>query len=219
MKMQFILDYRSPYAYLANTQIMSMGVQITYEPVEIVSIMKRVNNQPSPMCPPKVQYAGLDAARWAKHYGVPYSPNGPLLDALRTGKVKSDLLSRAGIAAQRLGAFQQVNDALFSAIWTSSDELTSASDRLNFLTSHDSRRNCGTSRKPRKRRSCLLPMASEPSRKAYLACRLSSSMVKCSSAMIDWNSSRRSWVPQESGATEYLSRKALRHGDSRGLNK
>jgi 2-hydroxychromene-2-carboxylate isomerase len=137
MKMQFILDYRSPYAYLANTQIMSMGVQITYEPVEIVSIMKRVNNQPSPMCPPKVQYAGLDAARWAKHYGVPYSPNGPLLDALRTGKVKSDLLSRAGIAAQRLGAFQQVNDALFSAIWTSSDELTSASDRLNFLTSHD----------------------------------------------------------------------------------
>jgi 2-hydroxychromene-2-carboxylate isomerase len=137
MKMQFILDYRSPYAYLANTQIMSMGVQITYEPVEIVSIMKRVNNQPSPMCPPKVQYAGLDAARWAKHYGVPYSPNGPLLDALRTGKVKSDLLSRAGIAAQRLGAFQQVNDALFSAIWTSSDELTSASDRLKFLTSHD----------------------------------------------------------------------------------
>jgi 2-hydroxychromene-2-carboxylate isomerase len=52
MQIQFILDYRSPYAYLANTQIMSMGVQIKYEPVEIVSVMKRVNNQPSPMCPP-----------------------------------------------------------------------------------------------------------------------------------------------------------------------
>ena len=136
MKIQFILDYRSPYAYLANTQIMSMGVQITYEPVEIVSIMKRVNNQPSPMCPPKAQYAGLDAARWAKHYGVPYSPNRLLFEALQTGKVKSDLLSRAGIAAQRLGVFQQVNDALFGAIWTGSDELTSASDRLNFLTNH-----------------------------------------------------------------------------------
>jgi 2-hydroxychromene-2-carboxylate isomerase len=135
MQIQFILDYRSPYAYLANTQIMSMGVQIKYEPVEIVSVMKRVNNQPSPMCPPKAKYAGLDAARWAKHYGAPYSPNRPLLEALRTGQLKSDLLSRAAIAAQKLGAFQQVNDALFGAVWASSAELASAGDRLNFLTS------------------------------------------------------------------------------------
>jgi 2-hydroxychromene-2-carboxylate isomerase len=135
MQVQFILDYRSPYAYLANTQMMSMGVQIEYKPVEIVSVMKRVNNQPSPMCPPKAKYAGLDAARWAKRYGVPYSPNRPLLEALRTGQLKSDLLSRAGIAAQKLGAFHQVNDALFGAVWGCSAALTSAVDRLNFLTS------------------------------------------------------------------------------------
>jgi 2-hydroxychromene-2-carboxylate isomerase len=135
MQVQFILDYRSPYAYLANTQIMSMGVQIEYKPVEIVSVMKRVNNQPSPMCPPKAKYAGLDAARWANRYGVPYSPNRPLLEALRTGQLKSDLLSRAGIAAQKLGAFHQVNDALFGAVWGCSAALTSAVDRLNFLTS------------------------------------------------------------------------------------
>ena len=135
MQVQFILDYRSPYAYLANTQIMSMGVQIEHKPVEIVSVMKRVNNQPLPMCPPKAKYAGVDAARWAKHYGVPYSPNRPLLEALRTGQLKSDLLSRAGIAAQKLGAFQQVNDALFGAVWGCSAALTSAVDRLNFLTS------------------------------------------------------------------------------------
>jgi 2-hydroxychromene-2-carboxylate isomerase len=135
MQVQFILDYRSPYAYLANTQIMSMGVQIEHKPVEIVSVMKRVNNQPSPMCPPKAKYAGLDAARWAKRYGVPYSPNRPLLEALRTGQLKSDLLSRAGIAAQKLGAFQQVNDALFGAVWGCSAALTSAVDRLDFLTS------------------------------------------------------------------------------------
>ena len=135
MQVQFILDYRSPYAYLANTQIMSMGVQIEHKPVEIVSVMKRVNNQPSPMCPPKAKYAGVDAARWAKHYGVPYSPNRPLLEALRTGQLKSDLLSRAGIAAQKLGAFHQVNDALFGAVWGCSAALTSAVDRLNFLTS------------------------------------------------------------------------------------
>jgi len=135
MQVHFILDYRSPYAYLANTQITSLGVQVKYEPVEIVSVMKRVNNQPSPMCPPKAKYAGLDAMRWAKQYGVPYSPNRPLLDALRTGQVESDLLSRAGIAAQKLGIFQRVNDALFGAVWASSAELTSVEDRSHFLTS------------------------------------------------------------------------------------
>ena len=135
MQVDFILDYRSPYAYLANTQITSLGVQVNYEPVEIVSVMKRVNNQPSPMCPPKAKYAGLDAMRWAKLYGVPFSPNRPLLDALRTGQVESDLLSRAGIAAQKLGVFQQASDALFGAVWASSAELTSAEDRSHFLTS------------------------------------------------------------------------------------
>jgi 2-hydroxychromene-2-carboxylate isomerase len=114
---------------------MSLGVPIEYEPVEIVSVMKRVNNQPSPMCPPKAKYASLDAARWAKHLGVPFSPNRPFLDALRTGQFNGDLLSRAGIAAQKLGVFRQVNDALFGAVWASSVELTSADDRLNFLRS------------------------------------------------------------------------------------
>jgi len=80
MQVQFMLDYRSPYAYLASTQMRSMGALIKYEPIEIVSVMKRVNNQPSPMCPPKAKYAGLDAARWAKQYGVPYSPATLLLE-------------------------------------------------------------------------------------------------------------------------------------------
>ena len=141
MQVQFILDYRSPYAYLANTQIMSMGVQIEHKPVEIVSVMKRVNNQPSPMCPPKAKYAGLDAARWAKHYGVPYSPNRPLLEALRTGQLKSDLLSRAGIAAQKLGAFQQVNDALFGAVWGCSAALNECSRSIKL--SHEPRSSAG----------------------------------------------------------------------------
>jgi 2-hydroxychromene-2-carboxylate isomerase len=135
MRVQFVLDYRSPYAYLANTQIRSLDVQIEYEPVEIVSVMNRANNQPTPMCPPKAKYAALDAKRWANHYGVPYSPNVLLLKALGTGQLKSDLLSRAGIAAQKLGVFQQVNDALLGAVWASSSELTSADDRRNFLTS------------------------------------------------------------------------------------
>jgi 2-hydroxychromene-2-carboxylate isomerase len=132
MQVQFVLDYRSPYAYLANTQMRSLDAQIIYEPVDILSVMKKVNNQPSPMCPPKAKYAGLDAMRWAKQYGVPFSPNRALLDALRQADVKNDLFSRAAIAGQQLGVFEQLNDALFSAVWAGSDNLTSAKERSQF---------------------------------------------------------------------------------------
>ncbi|MEZ0222645.1 MAG: 2-hydroxychromene-2-carboxylate isomerase [Tardiphaga sp.] len=135
MQVQFILDYRSPYAYLANTQITSLCAQIKYELVDIVSVMARVNNQPSPMCPPKAKYADLDAMRWAKQYGVPYSPNWPLLEAFQKGQLEGNLLLAAGIAAQRLSVFQQVNDALFDAVWASEAELTTADGRSHFLAS------------------------------------------------------------------------------------
>jgi 2-hydroxychromene-2-carboxylate isomerase len=135
MLVDFVLDYRSPYAYLANTQLSTLGAQINYEPTDILWIMKEVNNQPSPMCPSKAKYAGFDARRWAEHYGVPFSPNKPLLDALLQGNLRPDLLSRAAIAAQQLGTFERVNDALFSLVWAGSDELTSADGRAQFAAS------------------------------------------------------------------------------------
>jgi hypothetical protein len=51
VSVDFFLDYRS-------------------EPVDIVAVMRKVNNQPSPLCPPKARYAGIDAQRWAEHYDV-----------------------------------------------------------------------------------------------------------------------------------------------------
>jgi 2-hydroxychromene-2-carboxylate isomerase len=135
MLVDFVLDYRSPYAYLANTQLRTLGAQINYQPTDIVWVMKKVNNQPTPMCPPKAKYAGLDAFRWAKHYGVPYSPNRTLLNGLFQGHLRGDLLSRAAIASQQLGAFEQINDALFSLVWAGSDDLTSEKGRAQFAAS------------------------------------------------------------------------------------
>jgi 2-hydroxychromene-2-carboxylate isomerase len=135
MLVDFVLDYRSPYAYLANTRLRTLGAQINYEPTDILWVMRKVNNQPSPMCPPKAKYAGIDALRWAKSYGVSYCPNGPLLDALFQGHLRSDLLSRAAIAGQLLGAFERINDALFSLVWAGSDDLTSAEGRTQFAAS------------------------------------------------------------------------------------
>src|SRR5262249_16042518 len=107
-----------------------------YQPVDIVWIMKKVDNQPTPMCPPKAKYAGLDASRWARHYGLPYSPNRPLLAALTQGKLRGDLLSRAAIAGRLLGAFREINDALFGGVWVGSDDLISADGRTRFAASH-----------------------------------------------------------------------------------
>lgn len=136
MRVQFVLDYRSPYSYLANTQVRTLDAEIDYQPIDILAVMKQVNNQPSPMCPPKARYAGVDTARWAKHYGVPYSPNRALLGALRQEQFKNALLSRLGIAAQELGVFPQLHDALFRAVWAGSDDLATSEGRALFLANH-----------------------------------------------------------------------------------
>jgi len=107
MDIEFVYDYRSPYAYLANTQLGTLGAGIVYEPVNILAVMKAVNNQPSPLCPPKARYAGIDAARWAKHYGVAFSPNRALLQAMAASQFDGTLLSRAALAAQQLGVFRE----------------------------------------------------------------------------------------------------------------
>jgi 2-hydroxychromene-2-carboxylate isomerase len=136
MQIDFGLDYRSPYAYLANTQIGAFGADIRYRPVDIIWVMKQVNNQPSPMCPAKSRYAAVDAARWALQYAVPFSPNMALLDAMRQGRFKGDLMSRAAVAGQQIGAFSQVNNALFGALWVGLDDLASAEGRAQFLARH-----------------------------------------------------------------------------------
>ena len=40
MDVEFVYDYRSPYAYLADTQLPTPGAGILYKPVEIFSVMK-----------------------------------------------------------------------------------------------------------------------------------------------------------------------------------
>ncbi|HVJ54802.1 MAG TPA: DsbA family protein [Aliidongia sp.] len=133
MRVEFVFDYRSPYAYLASNQLKKLGVEIEWKPVDILPVMKLVNNQPSPACPPKSRYALLDAGRWAKHYQVDLAPNMALLQAMREGRIDSAILPRAGLAALELGVFDQVHDALFAAVWAGTDDLVSEAGREAFL--------------------------------------------------------------------------------------
>jgi 2-hydroxychromene-2-carboxylate isomerase len=133
MSVDFFLDYRSPFSYLANTQIGKLGARIAYKPIDILAVMKLVNNQPSPACPPKARYAMTDAVRSAKHYKVPFSPNLKHFQALKEKRIDGALLSRIAIAAQELGMFDAVNNALFEALWAGTDDLVSEEGRKAFL--------------------------------------------------------------------------------------
>ncbi|MFZ6646533.1 2-hydroxychromene-2-carboxylate isomerase [Undibacterium sp. TJN25] len=133
MSVDYIFDYRSPFSYLANSQLSTLDTKVNFMPVDIIEVMKLVNNQPSTLCRSKAKYAGQDAMRWARHYGSSYAPNSALFLAIREGKVDGSLLSRAGLAAQKLGIFSKVHDALFSAVWAGTDQLATEEDRLQFL--------------------------------------------------------------------------------------
>ena len=133
MNLQFVFDYRSPYAYLANSQLPQLDHPVDYFGIDILAVMKKVNNQPSPACPAKARYSGMDAARWAALYQVPLAPNSHLFGAMRAGEMDGALLARAALAAQQTGVFQPVHEALFHAVWAGQDDLVTAEGRRVFL--------------------------------------------------------------------------------------
>lgn len=133
MHLQSVFDYLSPYAYLANTRLPGLDHPVDYLPIDILTVMKQVGNQPSPACPPKLKYSGIDATRWATLYQVPFAPNGALFQAIRAGRVDSALLIRAAIAAQQAGVFDTFHPALFAAVWASTTDLTTPESRTAFL--------------------------------------------------------------------------------------
>jgi 2-hydroxychromene-2-carboxylate isomerase len=133
MRLEFFFDYPSPYAYLANTQLPKLGVDIVYTPIGIRSVMKLVNNQPTPACPAKARYAVLDATRWANSYGVPFQVNAAFVAALRSGDVDIDDFGRGALLAQDLGVFEAYNTAIFRAIWARPHDLISALGRNTVL--------------------------------------------------------------------------------------
>lgn len=110
--LDFYFDYRSPYAYLAQTQVRKLGAEINWRPFEILQLMDKVGNVPTSItCKPKGQYLGVDLMRWVKLYGVPFARNRLLaqLDARR--------LLRATLAAAELGQADAAVAAIFAGCW------------------------------------------------------------------------------------------------------
>src|SRR5437868_4561480 len=97
-RIEFHFDYRSPYSYLAFTQLPGLGAEVSLHPFDIRDLMKRVENVPtSVVCAPKNRYIRADLARWARRYGVDFTrhPQVTTIDGRR--------LLRATLAAGRRG--------------------------------------------------------------------------------------------------------------------
>jgi 2-hydroxychromene-2-carboxylate isomerase len=133
MRLEYVFDYPSPYAYLASTRLKRLGIDADHMPIDIGTVMKAVNNQPSPACPPKARYAAMDAARWAALYGVPLEINWALLSAARDSSFEWHVLTRGALVARDLGLMEAYSTAVFGAIWAEPADLTSEQSRRAVL--------------------------------------------------------------------------------------
>lgn len=122
----FFYDFRSPYSYLAFTQLQDMNVDIAFHPMKILTVMDRVGNVPTTItCAAKGRYARMDLARWAGRYGITLNPSD-----MRAND--GDALSRAVLAATPADR-AAVTLALYRAIWSDGQTLADAADVVAAL--------------------------------------------------------------------------------------
>lgn len=133
MSVRFVFDYRSPFSYLANSQLAGLGASsIDFHPVDVLHLMENVNNQPSSKCPNKLRYAFVDAARWADVYGVPMQPNRAFFASPEAPQV-ARLMLQGALAARAHGVFAPYHAAIFDAMWGTPRDLISLQGRLEVL--------------------------------------------------------------------------------------
>ncbi len=110
--LEFYFDYRSPYSYLAHSQLDRLGAEVRFFPFDLRDLMKRVENVPtSVVCAPKNRYVREDLKRWAARYGVPFERH-PQIEALDRRR-----LLRATLAAGQMGNMAAAVAAIFPALW------------------------------------------------------------------------------------------------------
>lgn len=126
--LDFYFDYRSPYSFLALSQVRKMDVEIAFHPFEIGSLMQQVGNTPTSLtCAPRGRYVMTDLQRWSVRYGVPLNrhPQAAEIDASR--------LLRATLVAGELGAMPAAVEAIFNAFWSAPAPLATADEVAALL--------------------------------------------------------------------------------------
>ncbi len=121
---EFFYDFRSPYSYLAFTQLVGMKVDIKLRPMQILKVMEKVGNVPTTItCAAKGRYARADLGRWAQRYGIVINPSN-----MRDND--GDACSRAVLAASTQAEAVAISLALYRACWSEGKTLAGTSDVL-----------------------------------------------------------------------------------------
>lgn len=124
----FHFDYRSPYSYLAMTQI--GDIDLTLHPFDVIDVMKRVGNTPTTItCKVKGEYAAIDLGRWARRYGVPVSRNPQMRE------IDGRRLLRATLAIPDGPDRRKAVETLFKAMWAEPAPLGTPTEIAALLTS------------------------------------------------------------------------------------
>ena len=123
-QIELFYDFRSPYSYLAFTQLREMDVDIALRPMQILKVMEKVGNVPTTItCAVKGRYARLDLARWAQRYGLTLNPSN-----MRDND--GDACSRAVLAAASPAQAATITLALYRACWSEAKTLATTDDVL-----------------------------------------------------------------------------------------
>jgi 2-hydroxychromene-2-carboxylate isomerase len=131
---EFLFDVGSPYSYLAYhalpTIARNKGASIVWTPVLLGGIFHATGNHSPVEVPAKGQHLTVDLLRWAKHYGVNYTPNPSF-------PINTLALMRGAVAMQMRGEeeFQRYLASVFSAMFEVPRNLNQPSDVADMLTS------------------------------------------------------------------------------------
>ena len=125
--LELFYDFRSPYSYLAFTQLREMGVDLVLRPVMLLKLMEAVGNVPTTLtCAAKGRYAPTDLARWAQRYGIALNPSN-----MRAND--GDACSRAVLAAESPADAVTITLALYRACWSEGKALAAKDDILAVI--------------------------------------------------------------------------------------
>ena len=123
-RIEFFYDFRSPYSYLAFTQLREMDAEVVLRPMRILEVMEVVGNVPKTItCAAKGRYARVDLARWAQRYRIPFNPSN-----MRDND--GDACSRAVLAAGAAAEADAITLALYRACWSEAKPLATKADIL-----------------------------------------------------------------------------------------
>ena len=123
----FYFDFRSPYSYMAYSQLWRMDVEINLKPMLVLKVMEQVGNVPTTLiCSVKARYARTDLGRWAKRYGIPLNPAD-------MKAVDGEGCLRAVLAAPSAADAATITEALYRACWGEAKALSNKDEILAVI--------------------------------------------------------------------------------------